>query len=226
MDDDIVPYIEGFASDARVQRLISDVRDRSPRSLMGDDLLHDLALELEEWRKDESLPSVTPARLALRLRYVANIGRDLITGWIKERYSEELRDPKRRTTAIRKLNGAREHLRKAADIFEHDSVRAYAGERLIDLEPLIGRLELKLTELCNERGRKGLTESLRLPVGVLGEIGRELCGRSLRNVGRIEGIESGPFFRFAFEVLRCLIPEVPEAELSSSIRTLMREPKS
>ena len=226
IEDDIVPYVDGSADDARTEQLISRVSARSPRSIMGDDLLYALARELDDWRKDDRLPEVTPARLAFRLRAIVNIGKDMIGGWIKEPHGEGLRDPRRRMVAIRKLQSALNHVRKAAEVLEDETVLAYSDERSSDLAAIITTLELDIAGLRQERGHKGLTEALRLPVGALAEIGESLCGRTLRNVDRVEGTETGPFFRFAFDLIHRLMPEIPEPELSSSIRTLMREPKS
>lgn len=223
---DRVPYRADAWIDGRIARSKERILQESPVRRLGKTFLRDIANTLEDWRNDDSLPPVTPFRLAIRLRGLAAMGADMIAGWSQEPASGRLRDFERRRDVMTELESIRSLLMRAQEKSATSLLTEYLGGRALTLERQIDHVGSVIEYVKAERPGTDISSAIALPFNVLREVGEGLCGRSLRNVDRVSGEELGPLFEFCFGAITRLAPDLPEDRVVSAIGSLSRRRRS
>lgn len=217
-EEAIVIYDPQIAHVAGAQRAVHAARQASPAARIGKARVTEMSADLEARRPAGFAETITPRRLALRLRLPFTYGLDCLQRFEKPDPGD-LADLKKKVTAIR---GAVWTLRDFSEDnrFGPFDGQIHDGHKVI--ERAIDAYERDIQALESDRRKDpGLTYLVRLLHLCL----RELTGKSLRSVDRVTGVEDDFLPLLLLELTSVIVDgERNDTEIMTAIRNVIREP--
>lgn len=234
------PYDGGnLASISRSQHAIARALARSPRRFLGDELIRELAANLEEQRKKDR-KDITPGRLTLALRNVVNMAVDYTNGSTGTVDSTAVslfeQSPTQKSVlaanaetakrAKKKLASARKLMDQLEELLKADEIVAFGTPREVVFSSVNAELNRLEASVSVPRGLGRGRPALRDLVGLLHSVLHRLTGSWLRFRG-----DDNRDDRFLADTMHRICKpligtEFSDEDLGRTIESAIRSPKN